>query len=139
MSAGKGTAAEAAGPAGMSRASRVVSYVVLGVLAAPVGAAGALVQNGWFPGGLLLALAGVAGLFYGGVKLTGTRLGVVVPGAVWIVTVMMLSSARPEGDFLFAAGIGPYVYLLGGALAGVFCSLLPLLPSSGANAARLGG
>lgn len=139
MSAGEGAAPQAAGPAGLSRTSRVVSYVALGVLAAPVGGAGALLQDAWFPGGLLLALAGVAGLFYGGVKLTGTRLGVVVPGAVWLVTVMMLSSARPEGDFLFAAGIGPYLYLLGGALSGVVCSLLPLLPSSGANAARLGG
>ncbi|MDF9815429.1 DUF6113 family protein [Streptomyces sp. SPB162] len=139
MSAGKGAVPGVAEPAGMSRAWRVVSYVALGVLAAPVGGAGALVQDGWFPGGLLLALAGVAGLFYGGVKLTGTRLGVVAPGAVWLATVMLLSSARPEGDFLFAAGIGPYIYLLGGVLVGVVCSILPLLPSSGANAARLGG
>ncbi|MCZ4120049.1 DUF6113 family protein [Streptomyces sp. H39-S7] len=135
MSAGKGAAAEA----GMGRTSRIVSYLGLGVLGALVGGAGALVQDGWFPGGLLLALAGVAGLFYGGVKLTGTRLGVAVPGAVWIVTVMLLSSARPEGDFLFAAGIGPYIYLLGGVLTGVVCSILPQLPSSVANSARLGG
>lgn len=123
----------------MGTVPRIVSYVVLGALAPLVGAAGALVQDGWFPGGLLLALAAVAGLFYGGVELTGTRLGVVVPGAVWLITVMLLSSSRPEGDFLFAAGIGPYIYLLGGAIAGVVCAILPQLPSSGVNDARLGG
>ncbi|MFC5030224.1 MULTISPECIES: DUF6113 family protein [Streptomyces] len=138
--AGAGKEAQrSAGRAGMGGTGRTVSYLVLGVLAALVGGAGALVQDGWFPGGLLLALAGVAGLFYGGVKLTGTRLGAAVPGAVWLITVMLLSSARPEGDFLFAAGIGPYIYLLGGALAGVVCATLPQLPSSGANDSRLGG
>ncbi|MEU3464403.1 DUF6113 family protein [Streptomyces sp. NPDC006733] len=139
MSAGKGAAPVPEPSQPLGRTARIVAYVVLGVLAAPVGGAGALVQAGWFPGGLLLALAGVAALFLGGVKLTGTRLGVAVPGAVWLVTVMMLSSARPEGDFLFAAGIGPYIYLLGGVLAGVVCSILPQLPSSAANDARLGG
>jgi hypothetical protein len=139
MSAGKAVAAAPQAAEPLGRRARIASYVALAVLAAPVGGAGALVQAGWFPGGLLLALAGVAGLFYGGVKLTGTRLGVTVPGAVWLVTVMMLSSSRPEGDFLFAAGIGPYVYLLGGVLAGVVCSILPQLPSSAANDARLGG
>lgn len=101
---------------------RIASYLALGGLGAAVGAAGALVQGGWFPGGLLLALAGCAALFYGGRVITRTRLGAVVPGAVWLVTVMLLSTSRPEGDFLFTAGVGPYVYLFGGTIAAMVCA-----------------
>jgi hypothetical protein len=119
----------------MSRPLRVVAYVLLGVLGALVAGAGALIQAGWFPGGLLLGLAGCVAVFYGGVKLTGTRLGAVAPAGVWVICVMLLSTTRPEGDFLFAAGIGPYVYLLGGAMAGVICATLPQLPPSGPNTA----
>jgi hypothetical protein len=119
----------------MSRPARVASYVVLGVLGALTGAAGALVQGGWFPGGLLLGLAGCAAVFYGGVKATGTRLGAVVPAAVWLVFVIVLSTSRPEGDFLFAAGVGPYIYLLGGAMVAVICATVPQLPPSGPNTA----
>jgi hypothetical protein len=119
----------------VNRPLRVVSYVLLGLLGALVAGAGALVQAGWFPGGLFLGLAGCAALFYGGVKLTGTRLGAVAPAGVWVVCVMVLSSTRPEGDFLFAAGVGPYIYLLGGAMTGVICATLPQLPTSGPNTA----
>ena len=119
----------------MSQRMRIVSYAVLAVLGALVAAAGALIQAGWQPGGLLLSLAGCVALFYGGAKLTGTRVGVVVPAAVWVVCVMLLSATRPEGDFLFAAGIGPYVYLLGGAMAAVICATVPQPSRSGANTA----
>lgn len=117
------------------RPLRVAAYVVLGMLGALVATAGALVQAGWFPGGLLLALAGCAALFYGGVRATETRLGAVVPAGVWVVCVMVLSTSRPEGDFLFAAGVGPYIYLLGGAMTAVICATVPQLPASGRNAA----
>ncbi|MDX2853169.1 MULTISPECIES: DUF6113 family protein [Streptomycetaceae] len=112
---------------------RRAAYPVLAILGALVGVAGSLVQAAWFPGGLLLALAGSAALFHGGARLTGTRLGAVVPAAVWLITVMLLSSARPEGDFLFANGISPYVYLLGGAMAGVMSATLvqPRPPAGG--------
>jgi hypothetical protein len=112
-------------------APRIAAYVLLAVLAALVAAAGGLVSGGLFPGGLLLALAGCVALFYGGLKLTGSRIGVAVPSGVWAVCVILLSSTRPEGDFLFAAGIGPYVYLLGGALAAVICATVPQLPGQG--------
>jgi Family of unknown function (DUF6113) len=119
----------------LGRRARGAAYAVLGVLGAVVACAGALVQAGWFPGGLLLALAGCVALFYGGVKVTGTRLGAVVPAAVWVVCVIVLSTSRPEGDFLFAAGVGPYIYLLGGALAAVISATLPHLPPPGVKAA----
>jgi hypothetical protein len=117
------------------RPVRVAAYVVLGLLGALIAVAGAVVQAGWFPGGLLLGLAGCAALFYGGARATGTRLGAVVPAAVWVVGVMLLSTSRPEGDFLFAAGVGPYIYLLGGAMVAVICATVPQLPPSGPNTA----
>ncbi len=60
-------------------------------------AAGALVQSGWFPGGLLLALVGAAGVFVGGGKAIGTRAGAVAPAAGWVVAVILLTASRPEG------------------------------------------
>jgi uncharacterized protein DUF6113 len=120
-----------AGTAVGSRGTRVAVYVVLGLLGAVVAAAGALVEAAWFPGGLLLALAGCLALFYGGVKATGTRLGAVVPAAVWLLCVILLSTSRPEGDFLFASDAGAYIYLLGGAMGAVICATVPQLHPSG--------
>jgi hypothetical protein len=122
----------------ITRVVRIFSYVVLALLGAVAGVAGGLLQDAWFPAGLLLALVGSAALFYGGTLLTGTRLGALLPAAVWLLTVMLLSASRPEGDFLFANGIGPYAYLLGGALAGVMCATLPTTRPPGAGGARIG-
>jgi hypothetical protein len=118
-----------------TQGARIAGYVCLAVLAVAVAVAGCLVQGAWEPGGLLLALAGCVAVFYGGGRLTGTRLGTIVPAAVWLVCVILLSGSRPEGDFLLAAGIGPYIYLLGGALSAVICATLPQLPSSSTNRA----
>jgi hypothetical protein len=114
---------------------KILGYAGLAVLGALVALAGALVEDGWFPGGLLLALAGCAALFYGGYLATGSRVGVAVPAAFWLVCVVLLSSTRSEGDFLLAAGAGSYLYLLGGALLAVFCATVPHLTSSGRKSA----
>ncbi|TVL93975.1 DUF6113 family protein [Streptomyces sp. SAJ15] len=119
-------------------ALRVSAYLGLAVLGALVGIAGALVQAAWFPGGLLLALLGIAALCYGGVQLTRTRLGGVAPAVTWVIVVLMLTASRPEGDFVFGVGIGSYVFLLGGMLAGVMCATMPKVPQPGRSAVRLG-
>ncbi|TGA95926.1 DUF6113 family protein [Streptomyces sp. MZ04] len=116
----------------------MAAYVLFFALGAVIGAAGALVQGGWFPGGLLLALLGAAGLFYGGSRVTGTRAGAVAPAAGWLVAVMLLTATRPEGDFLFGAGVGSYVFLLGGMAVAVMCATLGQRPQPGGPAARLG-
>ncbi|NUP41477.1 MAG: hypothetical protein HOY76_31725 [Streptomyces sp.] len=112
---------------------RILGYLGLAVLGGLVALAGALVQAGLFPGGLLLALAGCAAAFYGGLSATGSRVGVAIPAAFWLISVVLLSSTRPEGDFLFSAGTGSYLYLLGGVLIAVICATVPQLTSSGAN------
>jgi Family of unknown function (DUF6113) len=117
---------------------RSFGYAALAVLGVLVAVAGALVQGGWFPGGLLLALVGCAALFYGGGRLTATWLGAAVPTVLWFLTVMYLTVSRPEGDFLFTAGLGPYVYLLGGMAVGVICATVPRYGSNSAVGARLG-
>lgn len=117
---------------------RLVAYAGLFLLGAVVGVAGALAQQGWFPGGLLLALAGSAGAFYGGSRATGTRGGAVAPAAGWLVAVMLLTATRPEGDFVFGAGLGSYVFLLGGMGVAVMCATLGQSPQPGASDARLG-
>lgn len=106
-------------------AARLAGYTLLAVLGVLVGTAGTLVQAGWQPGGLLLALAGAAGLFYGGALLTRDRIGVGAPAAGWMLAVLVLLGwVRPEGDFLFGAGLGGYVYVFGGTFAAVICATL---------------
>ncbi|MDQ1036344.1 hypothetical protein QFZ75_002760 [Streptomyces sp. V3I8] len=119
-------------------AARIAAHLGLFVLGGVVAVTGALVQSGWFPGGLLLALAGAAGLFLGGMRATGGRAGAVVPAAGWMIAVVLLTASRPEGDFLFAAGAGSYLFLLGGMTVAVMCATLGRGRQPDGVAARLG-
>ncbi|MFD9005885.1 DUF6113 family protein [Streptomyces sp. NPDC059582] len=119
-------------------AGRALAYLGLLLLGVLVAMAGALVQAAWFPGGLLLALAGAAGLFLGGARAAGSRGGAVAPAAGWMVTVVFLTASRPEGDFLFGAGGGSYLFLLGGMALAVICATLGWGRQSGADTVRLG-
>ena len=117
---------------------RVAAYLGLFVFGAVVAVAGALVQSGWFPGGLLLALAGEAGLCLGGARAAGSRGGAVAPAAGWILAVILLTASRPEGDFVFAAGGGSYLFLLGGMAVAVICATLAPGRQPDGDAVRLG-
>ncbi|MDT0307711.1 DUF6113 family protein [Streptomyces sp. DSM 44917] len=103
---------------------RFVAYVGLGLLGVLAGVAGSLVQGGWFPLGLLLALGGAGGLFWGGALLTRTRVGAAAPAGGWSVAVLALTVTRPQGDFIFAAGASSYLFLLGGMAIAVACGTL---------------
>ena len=119
-------------------AGRFLLYLGLFLLGAVVGAAGSLVQAGWFPAGLLLALAGEAGLCLGGGWAVRGRGGAVAPAAGWIVAVILLTATRPEGDFLFGAGGGSYLFLLGGMAGAVSCATIGQGWQPGGGDARLG-
>ncbi|KAA0929781.1 DUF6113 family protein [Streptomyces apricus] len=125
-------------PLSMPSPARIAAHLGLFLLGGVVAVAGSLVQSGWFPGGLLLALAAAAGLFLGGLRATGGRAGAVVPAAGWMIAVVLLTSSRPEGDFLFAAGAGSYLFLLGGMTVAVMCATLGGGRQPGGAAARLG-
>ncbi|MFE3072581.1 DUF6113 family protein [Streptomyces sp. NPDC059247] len=112
----------------VSRNARFAWYAGLAVLGLLVGAAGALVQAAWFPGGLLLGLLATAGLFYGGLRATGTQTGVAAGGAGWLVAVILLSFGRPEGDGVFGGGVGELLFLFGGMAVAVMCTTLSRLP-----------
>ncbi|MCF3963932.1 DUF6113 family protein [Streptomyces fuscigenes] len=101
---------------------RIAAYAGLLVLGAVVGVAGAAVQGGFFPGGLVLALLATAAVFLGGQRATGSQLGLGAAVAGWLVSVILLTMGRPEGDGAFAAGLGPLVYLLGGMVIAVICA-----------------
>lgn len=119
-------------------AGRAGAYLGLFVLGAVVGVAGALVQPAWFPGGLLLALAGEAGLVLGASRVMRGRAGGAVVAAGWTLIVILLTASRPEGDFLFAAGAGSYLFLLGGIAVAVICAMLGAGRQPGTGPARLG-
>ncbi|MDT0614598.1 DUF6113 family protein [Streptomyces lancefieldiae] len=116
---------------------RAALYLGLFVSGALVGVAGALVQPAWFPGGLLLALAAEAGLCIGAGRAVGRRGGAVAPAVGWALAVVLLTSSRPEGDFLFAAGSGSYLFLLGGIGVAVMCATLAPVRQPDGDADRL--
>ncbi|MER5962853.1 DUF6113 family protein [Streptomyces sp. NPDC002057] len=111
-----------------SRNVRVAWYAGLAVLGVLVGTAGALVQAAWLPGGLILALLATAALFYGGLRATGTQIGVAAGGAGWLIAVILLSFGRPEGDGAFGGGVGELLFLFGGMGIAVMCTTLSRLP-----------
>ncbi|NUP19639.1 MAG: hypothetical protein HOZ81_26885 [Streptomyces sp.] len=116
---------------------RVLACIGLFVLGAVVGVAGALVQPAWFPGGLLLALAGEAGLCLGGARATGSRAGAVAPAGGWMIAVILLTASRPEGDFVFGTGTASYLFLLGGMAVAVICATLAPVRQPDGDGVRL--
>ncbi|MCS0605899.1 DUF6113 family protein [Streptomyces sp. LP11] len=135
---GPGSGPLLAQPLRAPSAGRALAHLGLLLLGAVVALAGTLVQGAWFPGGLLLALAGAAGVFLGGAYATGGRGGALAPVAGWMVAVILLTLARPEGDFFFGAGGGSYLFLLGGMAVAVICATLGAGRQPGGRPARLG-
>ncbi|MEW1912224.1 DUF6113 family protein [Kitasatospora sp. NPDC085895] len=117
------------------RGFRVAAYVALFLVGAAVSLCGAFVQALWPPFGVLLALGATGGVFYGGLRLTGTKLGAGIPLAGWFAVLMVMMAPRPEGDFVLAAGLTSYLYLFAGAVAGVVCATLPTRTPLGSGAA----
>ncbi|MDJ0465408.1 DUF6113 family protein [Streptomyces sp. H27-C3] len=118
--------------------ARLAAYALIAVLGAVVGAAGVLVHAGWFPGGLLLALLASTALFCGAMQAMGTKAGAGTAAAGWIVSIVLLSLSRPEGDLLIGGSSVSYFYMLGGMALAVMCATMLDLPQPGRRATRLG-
>jgi hypothetical protein len=114
---------------------RAPLYVLLFLVGALTGLAGALVSGALVPAGLLLGLLAAGGLFYGGTYALGTRTGALAPGIGWVVAVLMGASGRTEGDILIGGGTVASVYLLGGVVLAVMCATMPRLSPPGASTA----
>ncbi|MFD4797323.1 DUF6113 family protein [Streptomyces anulatus] len=119
-------------------AARIAAYAGFAVLGALVAVAGTLVQGAWFPGGLIVALAASAGLFYGGRMLTRTQIGALAPAAGWFITVFLLLSGRPEGDYVFGDELGLVLFMLGGTAAAVMCATTSKVPQPAIRNGRSG-
>jgi hypothetical protein len=120
-----GTRSERLAESQPSRAGRITAYVVLFVLGALVSVCGSFVQTLWTPVGLLLALAATGAVFYGGLRVTGTKLGAGIPVAGWFLALMVLMVPRPEGDNVLWPTLASYAYLFVGSVLGVICATLP--------------
>ncbi|MFH9237519.1 DUF6113 family protein [Streptomyces anulatus] len=118
--------------------ARIAAYSGFAVLGVLVAIAGTLVQAAWFPGGLIIALAASAGLFYGGRILTRTQIGALAPAAGWFITVFLLLSGRPEGDYVFGDELGLVLFMLGGTAAAVMCATTSKVPQSAIRSGRSG-
>ncbi len=122
---------------GTLTAGRIAACLGLLVLGAVTGAAGWLVVDLWFPGGLLLGLLALFGLFLGGRIALGAGLGVGGAAVGWFLAYVMVGAPRPEGDFLLSSsGIGMYAYLLGGAVLAVMCATMRVPSDRPVSAAR---
>ncbi|MEV7109685.1 DUF6113 family protein [Streptomyces anulatus] len=126
------------GFASRPNAARIAAYSGFAVLGVLVAIAGTLVQAAWFPGGLIIALAASAGLFYGGRILTRTQIGALAPAAGWFITVFLLLSGRPEGDYVFGDELGLVLFMLGGTAAAVMCATTSKVPQSAIRSGRSG-
>ncbi|WP_330332435.1 DUF6113 family protein [Streptomyces sp. NBC_00536] len=119
--------------------ARTAALAGLLVLGAVTGVAGWLVVDLWFPGGLLLALLALLGLFLAGRLVIGSGLGVGVPVIGWFLAYVLLGVPRAEGDFLLSStGIGMYAYLLGGIVLAVICATLRAPAEQPVSAVRPG-
>ncbi|MFD4655150.1 DUF6113 family protein [Kitasatospora sp. NPDC058444] len=107
------------------RAARIATYVLFFLLGAAVSVCGSFVQALWPPVGVLLALAATAATFYGGLRVTGTRLGAGVPAAGWFLAMLLLIVPRPEGDNVLWSNATSLAWLFGGSVLGVICATLP--------------
>lgn len=122
---------------GTLTAGRIAGCLGLLVLGALTGAAGWLVVDLWFPGGLLLGLLALFGLFLGSRLALGTGLGLGSAAVGWFLAYVVLSLPRPEGDFvLSSSGIGMYAYLLGGTVLAVMCATITLPADRPVSASR---
>jgi hypothetical protein len=105
----------------------MTAYLLLGVLGAAVGLAGALIVDLWGGGGLVIGTAGIIALSYGGGTLTGTRTGAVVPTVTWLGILLAASVSTPKGDLIWGGSATSLALLFLGLLGSILSLARPSL------------
>ena len=102
----------------VARGAGLVALVVLGALAAVVGAF--LVPFEPLPGlsiGVVVAVAGNYALGMAGRRVGGNTGSAAAPGASWLAVVLYLGSGRAEGDLVLTNDAASFIFILAGAVA----------------------
>lgn len=112
-----------------------VGLVALGFL---IGAGGSFLQARTvglgvrWPVGAVFSIVVLGAVGFSASLVTRSRLGLGVVTAGWLVSVLLFTAGRPEGDVIIAADLPGYLYLFGGVLILGALSALPYsaLPSA---------
>ncbi len=116
----------------VNRVVVVWRYAGLVLLGAVVGVIGAFAHDLRLhlggvplPVGLVLALVAGVGLSIAGGLVTGTRVGAGMVAVPWVLSALLFSAERPEGDLVISASTVGYAYLFGAALLAATTVTLP--------------
>jgi hypothetical protein len=97
-----------------------IAYGVLAVLGVLLGVIGSF-EFSWQAGSVPVAAIALSVVNLVIFRAAGwameSRLGAVVPAALWMIVLVVLSSRRPEGDLVVTGTTAGYVYMFGGAVA----------------------
>lgn len=77
------------------------------------------------PVGAILAVAVLGGVALSAGLLTRSRIGLGVVALGWVVSVVLFTSPRAEGDVIIAADLPGYLYLFGGVIVLTGLSAVP--------------
>lgn len=78
-----------------------------------------------WPLGALFAVLVLAAVGFSAGLLVRSRLGLGMVAAGWVISVLVFTAARPEGDVIIAADLPGYLYLFGGVAALGVVSVVP--------------
>jgi hypothetical protein len=96
------------------------AYGVLAVLGVLLGVIGSF-EFSWQAGSVPVAAIALSAVNLVIFRAAGwameSRLGAVIPAALWMIILVVLSSRRPEGDLVVTGTTPGYVYMFGGAVA----------------------
>ena len=99
-----------------------LAYGVLAVLGVLLGVIGSF-EFSWEVGSVPIAAIALSVVNLAVFRAAGwameSRLGAVVPAALWMVILLLLASRRPEGDLVVTGTAAGYIYMFGGAVAAV--------------------
>jgi hypothetical protein len=115
-----------------------IAYGVLAVLGVLLGVIGSF-EFSWQAGSVPVAAIALSVVNLAIFRAAGwameSKLGAVVPAALWMIILVVLSSRRPEGDLVVTGTTPGYVYMTGGAVA----ALVAILWTRSSRSWLLGG